>query len=513
MREAEERSGELGAPGPLLMENAGRAIAEEIERLADGVEGVNVLVLVGPGNNGGDGLVAAYHLASAGAEVTAYLWRRKTDPDPHLETAASLGVAIVRAEGDPGLSGLQELVGAADIIVDALLGTGQKLPVQGLLKDVLGKVRRGVEEVSRARVVAVDLPTGVSSDTGEADVSALRANLTVTLGYPKVGHFTFPGAGLVGTLVVVDIGMRGELPETGLELTTPAEVRLPSRPLDSHKGTFGKVLVIGGSVNYTGAPCLSAMGAGRSGAGLVTLAVPQGIYAILASKLNETTFLPLPDDASPGALGPEALGPALEALRSYSSFAIGPGIGLRDSTVQFVKEFLLKATSGGAKRPGVVDADALTILSGMPDWWKRVPKGLVLTPHPGEMARLVGSSVEDVTAHRLETVRNAARVWGRVVVLKGAYTLVAAPDGRVNVNPANNPAMATAGTGDVLTGVIAGLMAQGLEPFAAAVAGVYLHGRAGEMLRADLGDAGMLAGDLLPMVPQAIRATKSAQGG
>jgi len=499
MRQLEAQSADLGLPGPALMEVAGRSVADAFLAEPGGAAGRRVLVLVGPGNNGGDGLVAARHLHDFGARVVVYLVLRPETDEAKLRLVRARGIPVVAGADDAELRLLRAYLGESDYVLDAILGTGRARPAAGLLKEVLDAVN--ARDRQRSRLVAVDLPTGLDADTGAVDPSCLRADLTVTLGYPKVGLFLPPGLEYAGRIAVGDIGLPPGLgADVPLSLTTASEVAgmLPARPLGAHKGTFGKAMVVAGSASYVGAPALAAMGAVRVGAGLVTLALPAGIESVVAGKLLEPTYLPLPEVA--GGLGPGAVQPLLDALAGYSAALVGPGLGRRPGTAEFIRHLVGRSREVAGCR-WVIDADGLNLLSEIPEWWKLLPEESVLTPHPGEMSRLAGPP----TANRLETAGDAARRWRQVVVLKGAYTVVAHPDGRTSVNPFATPALATAGTGDVLGGAIVGLLAQGLRPWEAAVAGTYLHGLAGELVARDTGLAGGAAGDLLPRLPAAIR--------
>lgn len=544
MRRIEQAANAGGHSYATMMENAGRAVAEACQQ--EHLNAGRVLILIGPGNNGGDGLVAARYLRQAGARVTCYIWKRRAEGDENLRLVEERGIPVIWAEEDEGLTALRKLAAEVEVIVDALLGTGVSRPIEGLLKEILAVVR---DEVTRRRsesapellstpsspaftplpncpfVVAVDVPSGLDCDSGAVDPVTLPADLTVTFGFPKRGQFRFPGAELVGRLMVADIGIPPALADdVHLELITPAMVRslLPARPLDAHKGTFGRALIVAGSANYTGAAGLAGAAATRVGTGLVTLAVAESLHPILAAKVSETTFLLLPHDM--GSLVPDALKILAEHLPNYQALLVGPGLGRVRETVAFIHE-LLGVEPGRRERigfrpviqeeeestlqitlpPTVIDADGLNALADAPRWWKRLPAGNVLTPHPGEMARLLGRTVADVEADRVATAQEAATDWGQVVVLKGAYTVVAEPGGRTVLNPFANPGLATAGSGDVLAGAIVGFLAQGLTSFAAAVVGTYTHGLAGELVRGDLGDAGMVAGDLLPALPRALR--------
>ncbi len=549
MRHIEQSTDASGLSFAAMMENAGRAVAQAMARRVV-VEGRRVLVLVGPGNNGGDGLVAAHYLRQMGAEVSCYIWKRQVNSDANFVRAVEDGVPVVWMKDDGDLSKLRGHVGQAEVIVDALLGTGASRPIEGALKVLLETVRGGLVERQALRsplvtptwpapgpdvplIVAVDLPTGLDADSGQLDPVALPADLTVTFACPKCGQLRFPGAEAVGELFIADIGVPEALTAGGdLELVTAEEVRrlLPARPLDAHKGTFGKALIVAGSVNYSGAAALAAAAATRVGAGLVTLAPPRGLQATLSAAVAEPTFLLLPQDM--GVLAPGGMKILAEKLPDYQALLIGPGLTTEKPTVEFVREFFSQAGTQMARRqrsigflasareegeaevapesltlpPLAVDADALNILSGFEKWWNMLPGHSILTPHPGEMARLMGQGTETsaVQADRWGVARRMAAEWQQVVALKGAFTVVAAPDGRLAVSPFANPGLACGGSGDVLAGAVVGLLAQGLAPFEAAVAGVYLHGLAAELVRGELGDAGMVASDLLTALPEAI---------
>lgn len=525
MREIDEKANAGGLSTATMMENAGRAVAEEIGRRIE-IKGQEIVVLVGPGNNGGDGLVAARYLHDGGAKVNLYLWQRKTRGDENFALTQDRGIPFLRAKDDPDFAGLRRLLSEAQLIVDALLGTGVSRPIAGTLKGLLGTVREGLEE-KPAFVTALDLPTGLDCDSGAVDPAAIPAHLTVTLAFPKRGLFLFPGAAYIGELVVSDIGIPESLAqEIKTDLATAEMVAqiLPPRPLNAHKGTFGKALIVAGSVNYTGAAYLASAAATRVGTGLVTLALAESLHPILASKLQEVTFLLLPHDL--GALVPDAFPLLAESLPDYDALLLGPGLGQEEQTVDFAQRFLGLHAAGVRRHigfmtiegreevtslelpPFVIDADGLNALAQAPEWWESLSGPAVLTPHPGEMARLLDSSVEKIERDRVGTVARAAQEWGQVIVLKGAHSLVAAPDGRLTFSPFANPGLATAGTGDVLAGAIVGFLAQGLSPYQAAIAGVFLHGLAGEMAREEVGETGMVAGDLLPLLPQAIRSLK-----
>jgi hydroxyethylthiazole kinase-like uncharacterized protein yjeF len=509
MREIDRSAADTGLTTEALMENAGRAVAEETKKLIGSVIGRRVLIIVGPGNNGGDGLVAGRYLDDWGAEVGLYLCSQRPAGDNNLALAEERDIAIVRADQDKDFTGFGSLLGSSEVVIDAVLGTGRSRAVGGVFKEVLTRVIKSKQTNSKLSVIAVDVPSGLDSDTGAVDPSCIYADATITLGYPKPGLFSFPGAERVGKVIIADIGIPPSLAENiPTELITEGWVKsvLPERPLGANKGSFGRVLVVAGSINYIGAAYLACTGAARVGAGLVTLSTALSLQPVLAAKLTEVTYAPLPE-SEVGIIDSKAASVLKELLPGYEVLLVGCGLGQKTQVVEFIKSTLfgLERTSSPAL---VIDADALNILAQIPDWWQKLNQDAILTPHPGEMSRLVGVSVEEVQGQRLDIARKAAMEWGKVVVLKGAYTVVAASDGRARISQIANPGLASAGTGDVLTGAIAGLVAQGLPLFDAAACGVYLHGEAGEVVRREMGDTGMLAGDLLPALPKVIMGLK-----
>lgn len=508
MRQIEQRADEMGLPSEVLMDNAGLAVALQIKRWLGTLEGCSILFLIGPGNNGGDGLVAARHLHDWGARVHLYLLSRRSDSDTNYRLAQQRGIPCILATGDESLAALEGLLSSAKVVVDALFGTGKVRPLAGAFRQVLEKVRQVKEARDSMKVVALDLPSGLDADTGAVDPSTLFADLTVTLDCPKLGLFNFPGAERVGKIVTVGIGIPGGLTDDVLtELITDewAKGTLPERPLQANKGAFGKVLTVAGSVNYVGAAYLACAAAMRVGAGLVTLATARRLQPILASKLTEVTYVPLPEGGE-GMIGADALDSLQVWLPGYNVLLCGCGLGQNPEVVRFVRSLLFSPSLSPLAL--VLDADALNALAGVPRWWERLTQDAVLTPHPGEMSRLSGLPVEEIQRDRLEIARRMAYLWRKTVVLKGAHTVIAAPDGRARISGVSNPGLASAGTGDVLAGAIAGLLAQGLDLFNAAACGVYLHAEAGEIVRQRLGIAGMIASDLLPVLPVVIQGLK-----
>ncbi len=554
MRAIERAADAQGHSYAAMMERAGRAVAERVKQLLAGIEQPRVAVIVGPGNNGGDGLVAARILAQEleGASVGAFLLKLRGDDDEVFVRARDAGVFIASADDDKaaGYRVLQNLVANADVLIDALFGTSLRLPIKGDAAKVLQAAHKAITLRRAERpappyttpadpdltapddgpiIVAVDCPSGLDCDTGALDKLTLPAHETITFAAAKPGLLTFPGAEAVGTLHIADIGLPSRLPELdeiALTLVDAAEVRarLPQRPRDSHKGTFGKAMVVAGSLNYTGAAYLAAAAAYRAGAGLVTVGAPQIIVPTLAGMLPEATWLLLPHDL--GVINEAAVKVLRTELAGYSALLLGPGFGREDVTGEFLREllrpqeevrhsraigFVPNEPAGETARPAtdlpplVIDADGLNLLAAMDDWPRLLPPGTILTPHPGEFARLARLEREEVQANRIPLAQAKAAEWNCVVVLKGAFTVVAAPDGRTAVEPFATSALASAGTGDVLAGAIAGLLAQGLAPFDAALCAGWLHGMAGTRAAEVLETAiSVTAGDVLELLPDAL---------
>ncbi|HUF38934.1 MAG TPA: NAD(P)H-hydrate dehydratase [Anaerolineales bacterium] len=489
-----------------MIEEAGRSLAEILEaRFGEHAER-RLLALVGKGNNGGDTLVALEHLARNGWSGSFITAGRPVD-DLVLRARAAGWEGIEWPAED-----LVEKIAGVDMILDGLLGTGIRLPLRSPAADLLraihdalvGPPRRahpGSRQGGLARnllIVAVDTPSGIDCDTGEAAPETIPAAVTITMAAAKTGFFKFPAADLIGELSVAGIGLPPDLPEwEAVRLTALSRglVRewLPERPRDAHKGTFGTAWIAAGSVRYPGAVLLASRAAFRIGAGLVSTACPDPVYRLLAGHFPESTWLPLPDqDGAHTAAGAEML---LDGMDRADALLFGPGFGRAETTLAFVNRLL---ADPARLPPLVVDADGLFLLTELADWPARLPANTVLTPHPGEMAGLTGMSVEAIQATRVQTAGKYAEEWGQIVVLKGAFTVVAAPDGRVSIVPVASPALARAGTGDVLAGMITGFRAQGLPAYEAAAAGAYVHALAGERAGYALGDsAGVLASDII----------------
>ena len=509
MQRAERECASFGISLAQLMENAGRAVAEEIRRLYGSVEKLNLTVLVGPGNNGGDGLVAARYLHDWGARVNVVLCGRRPTEDPNLALVQQRGISCLDVSLAGSLAPVRSLFEQSSVILDAVFGTGTSRPLSGIYADILGLLNQTREKRSMMKIIALDLPSGLNADTGAVDSATPYADYTITLGFPKIGLFNLPGSERAGKIIVTDIGIPAELVEyINIELLTDDDVRklLPERPLISHKGTFGQVLAITGSLNYPGAAFLACSGTIRVGAGLTTLAIASSLLPVLAAKLNEVVYLPLPE-SSASIVSASAADQIKNALSTQDVLLVGCGIGQHPETAVLFKKVLFETE--GRLPLLVLDADGLNLLAKIPGWQVNLKYSAILTPHAGEMSRLTGKPIEEIQKNRLRVAGEAAEAWQQTVVLKGAYTVIAAPDGQIKISPFANPGLATAGTGDVLAGTIAGLLAQGLSPFAAAICGVYLHGKAGEIIKGRLGDTGMVASDLLPVLPVVIHELRS----
>ena len=508
MQAIEREADQSGHSYAQMMEHAGRGLAGAVAgRYADLPPG-GVLGLVGSGNNGGDTLVALAHLAAQGWKAAAYLVRPRDEGDPLIQRLKEAGGDVFRAAEDPGHETLGDLLHEHGVVLDGVLGTGIRLPLREEVARVLdfaGRTLAAMEEPPR--VVAVDCPSGVDSDSGQAAPETIPADLTVTMAAVKQGLLKFPAFALLGDLEVVGIG----LPQDGESLeswrrvqrTVPAKqeihAMLPPRPMEAHKGTFGTALVIGGSLSYTGAVLLAGKAAYRAGAGLVTMGVPASLHAALAGHFPEATWLLLPDWQ--GAIASRAAEMVQQNLERPTALVIGPGFGLAEETERFLDQLLDEEHLP----PAVIDADGLKLLGRLSDWSRRLPQPAVLTPHPGEMSVLTGLSTREIQDDRLNVASRFSREWGHVVVLKGAFTVIAAPDGQQAVIPVATPALARAGTGDVLAGLIGGLLAQGMDAYEAAIAGAWIHAHAGLYAEENLGSAAsVLAGDVLAAVPEVL---------
>ncbi|MCP4165907.1 MAG: NAD(P)H-hydrate dehydratase [Chloroflexi bacterium] len=514
-----------------MMAAAGGALADAILELIS--SSGPVLFLIGPGNNGGDGLAACAQLQQAGINAIPYIWKRKRKEDVLVQAVSG----TIWAEAD--YSQLYELISNADVIVDALLGTGNTRALGGSLADLLAVVQDALKRQMRSQplrldptrplarprpvVVACDCPSGLFCDSGEIDPLALPADLTVTFALPKIGHFLQPGATFCGRLIIADINIDRTLaPEHAPELLTAEMVSelLPKRPSDAHKGTFGKALIIAGSANYPGAAAIASTAAYRAGAGLVHLATSAAVAQKVASQVSEPVYTLLPADL--GAITADAVPILTPLFDSHQAVLLGPGLGTDKRTQEFIEtlfmgktkrnrpigfldQSVVESTQKSELPPLVIDADGLNALANMGKAADHVPALSILTPHPGEMARLSGLSTLEVNADRWGVARRFAQSSNQIVVLKGAFTAIAHADGRLAISPFAEASLATAGSGDVLAGVIVALLAQGIHAWDAARVAVYLHALAGRLAAEQCGPA-LLASDISRQLPQALAA-------
>lgn len=486
-------------PGILLMDNAAQAVAEAVHEALTALEGERVVIFCGGGNNGGDGLGAARWLQSYGVSVRAFVVGAALDAvqgDAAVElamfTKAGGRVEALSTEDDWVLAELA--ASKADVLVDALLGTGFHGELEG---DVL----RACELLNKSEkyILAVDIPTGVNADNGAVCEQAVRADHTVTMGLVKTGLLLYPGREYCGDIELADISMPVKLVEeyqSDKYRLTDEIVRelLPLRKANAHKGDAGRVVICAGSPGYTGAAALASDAAVKAGAGLVSLYTPLSSRDVLAIKLTEVMVHGLLE-RMPGILGGGAASDVASSAEAADVLAIGPGLGTSESTQEAVRTILQKITT-----PVVIDADALTALAGHTEILPAMQAQKVLTPHPGEMARLTGLEIAEIEADRINVAKKYAEEWQAIVVLKGAPTVIGCPNGTVYVNSTGNSSLATGGSGDVLTGIIAGLAAQEISLQEAAICGVYLHGLAAELTGIDIG---LAAGELAALLPQA----------
>ncbi|MFQ5672695.1 MAG: NAD(P)H-hydrate dehydratase [Nitrospinales bacterium] len=497
---------DCGIPGLALMENAGIRVADMVWARFAGQGGASlpgkVLVFAGKGNNGGDGFVVARHLFNRGADVQVFLLGKraglKQDAKTNADSAFRIGVPI-KEINEKTLKSCDHPLRHCRIVIDAIFGTGLTSAVGGLYEKVIKKINSAGKYV-----VSIDMPSGIESDGGGIIGPHVAADLTVALGLMKRSHLLFPAAEAMGEVRVADIGLPARAVDrqpVGVYLVEEADIRrcFPKRPADSHKGHYGHVLVIGGSRGKGGAAGLAAVAALRAGAGLVSLALPENCHRSLEFNPLEVMSIPLPETAG-GAIDCSAGEIILKHCRGKTAVVIGPGISTGKETVQLLEEVLPRIEC-----PLVVDADGLNGIALSKGLISRLPPHTVLTPHPKEMARICGKETREILQNRIEAAREPATKNLLCVVLKGARTLIAVPDGTVYVNPTGNPGMATAGSGDVLAGLVAGLAAQGLDPKSACISAVYLHGLAGDMFAAESSQTSLIAGDLLRCLPEAMK--------
>jgi NAD(P)H-hydrate epimerase len=523
MRAIEKAADAQGVTYAEMMQRAGRGLAALVEKEFEDEAGpLRAVGLVGTGNNGGDTLVALGILAGQGWEVKAYLVSHRPQSDPLLAAFTGREFEAVEADDDSDFEQLDAWLEECDVLLDGVLGTGIRLPLKSEAAKVLGHVS---QQELLPLVVAVDCPSGVDCDSGEIAAETIPADLTVCMEAIKIGLVRLPAFEKTGRLVVVDLGLPADVLEAAnirRQVISAEDVAawLPRRAADSHKGTFGTAMVVAGSVNYTGAAYLACRAAYRIGAGLVQAAVVRPLHMALAGSLPEVTWIILPDVM--GVIAESAADVVVNNMERATALLIGPGFGTEETTAAFMRR-LFSDHAGGPRRGGmgflaeaeaekrapsvtlpglVIDADGLKLLAKIPDWWKSLPPQTILTPHPGEMAVLTGMALGEIQADRLGIALRFAQEWNAVVILKGAISVVASPDGRVAVIPIATSALAKAGTGDVLAGLITGLRAQGVSAYEATCAGAWIHGQAGLIASQITGSAAsVLAGEVADAIP------------
>ena len=493
----------FGIPGRVLMENAGRGATRFFFKQFSDLKNKRIGVIAGRGNNGGDGFVIARYLAQSGVAVQVYLLaarnRVRGDAAANLNLLKPLEIPVIEIPDEKSFSAHRSDLADLDVWIDAILGTGLKSDVKGYFQSVIEFIN-----ALNKPVFAVDIPSGLNSDTGQPCGTCIRAHATATFGFAKPGHMTYPGAGYTGVLEIVDIGIPPYIvtavgPKQFLLTADLIKSYMTPRTEDAHKGTTGHLLVVAGSPGKTGAAAMTSIAALRAGAGLVTLGIGQSLNAVVEARMLEAMTVPLPEGRN-GALGESAFDAIQELMPGKRCLAIGPGLGQASETKKLVRKIIEES-----QIPVVVDADGINNLAGQLQILKKARVPIILTPHPGEMARLLDIDTKKIQQERINRARNFAVDFNAHVVLKGARTVIAHPDGRIFINTTGNAGMASGGMGDVLTGIIAGQIAQGFSPESAAHAGVYLHGAAADSLAQSIGPYGYLAGEVMSTIPGEIK--------
>ncbi len=497
----------FGIPGLVLMENAGRGAVRVLLSKINSKDTQKIAVLAGRGNNGGDGFVMARYLLEKGYRITVFLLAPKEvvkgDARIHMQLFEKLcdrspEAALIEIKTAAEFKTNRSLILHHDLFVDAVLGTGLNADLRGLIRDAVELMNS-----SGKPVFSVDIPSGLNADTGKPMGTAVKAFATATFAFAKAGNLLYPGNLHTGELSIIDIGIPKFIADEKniqLSLIEQAEIAalFPPRPFDSHKGSFGHLLVIAGSTGKTGAPALCANAAMRCGTGLVTLGVAESLNPALEPLVLEPMTHPLPENEK-GFLSENCLKNILSLLKGKQALALGPGLGTRKGTAKLVQKLVEQSPV-----PLVLDADAVNCLAEHPESLKKKSRPAILTPHPGEMARLCRLSTPDVQADRIGLARKFASEWDVILILKGARTVIALPDGKAFINPTGNPGMASGGMGDVLTGMVSGFLAQGFSPEAASLAGVYIHGLCADVLSKQKGAFGFLARDMIKAIPETI---------
>jgi len=489
----------IGMPGAVLMENAARGACGIFLDHFHPAYGSQIVIFCGRGNNGGDGFAMARHFVGAGMKVVVICLAETSqitgDARINLEIIERMGLAIISAPASSELSGCVEYVRGCDYITDGIFGTGLNSDVKGIYLEAIQMIN-----ASGKKVMSIDIPSGLNADNGCVMGAAVRADLTVTFGFPKLGQVLFPGADLVGHLSVADIGIpdiAAGMVESRHMITEPDDFidLLKEGKCDTHKGDRGHLLILAGSTGKTGAAVMAALGALRAGVGLVTVGTPASLNSILEVKLTEAMTAPLPETKD-GTLSIRAKDRILRLAEGKSAIAIGPGLSTNPETTRLVREI-----SAECDLPMVIDADGLNSLAEAPEALNNLDGNKILTPHPGEMGRLTGIKGKDIQLDRIGAAARFIERYKCCLVLKGARTVISAPGEKMYLNPTGNPALSSGGSGDVLTGIISGFLTRGAPAIKAAVAGVYLHGLAADILAERMGERGILASELLNVIP------------
>lgn len=500
-----------GIPGAVLMENAGRALAKEAIRLIEGDRPKPVVLVAGKGNNGGDVMVAARHLFNYGLPVDVFLLNRlsdmKGDAKLNADILIKMGIPIVELFPETDLAPLKAALNRGGVIIDGIFGTGFRGKTSGIIHEAIGIINE-----SDHPVISADIPSGIDGETGEVCGACVKATATVTFGFPKVGLLQYPGAGYVGHLIVADISIPRNIviePDLDITLLTGeflSEI-IPDRKPDAHKGSCGKMVVMGGSEGMSGAVVLCSLGGIKSGAGLVKTGLPGALNYVLENRVTEAISVPLGKGMGLSLRADGVKDKLTEVLAWADVVALGPGMGVNDDAMKFLEYVLAEV-----RVPLVLDADALNCIARNIKLLDGISVPVIMTPHPGEMARLTGIKTDEVQRDRINTAKAFAEEWGAITILKGANSVIAHPAGNIYINTSGNPGMASGGMGDVLTGIIASFIAQGATPIKAACAAVYVHGRAGDILAEERGIHGICATDLADYIPRAIKDVRENRG-
>ena len=495
---------ELGMPDEILMENAGQSVYFVILK-EFGIMRKRFIVFSGIGNNGGDGLVVARKIHSAGGKVKVFVigdpGKYKGAARKNFDIISRLSIDVVRVDTWDKLEDMRKDIMHSDAIVDAIFGTGLSRDVEGIYRDIIGLINQG-----RKMVFSVDIPSGVNGDTGSVMGVAIRADKTITFGLPKLGNMLYPGYELCGKLYVSHISFPPSLYDSdSIKVETNEPIGLGTRPIDGHKGDFGDVLFIAGASTYFGAPYFSAMSFLKAGGGYSRLALPSSMVPSVATRASEIVFVPQKETPS-GSISMENMDALLGLSHGVDMVVMGPGISLDDETQKLVRELALKID-----KPLLIDGDGITAISSEPGILKKRNAKTILTPHPGEMSRLTGLSIGDIIKDRVGVLRQACSKFNSIIVLKGAHSLIGYPDERVFINMTGNSGMATAGSGDVLTGTIAAMHGLGLELEDAIRMGVFIHGLSGDLAAREKGEDGISARDIMDYLPGAMKAVRQGQ--